>query len=138
MVLYDDEPRAVVVRHTLATTSTSLLVIQARCSGQKGVTMSHIILFDATLYLRKSRKSIPYYDQTYVDQPLVDGSLHWFHESYGRMELYKIHAVDDDHSIAEPMHRVIYTNDSECSHYMMHPELALVDLEIRKCTEHYV
>ena len=96
--------------------------------------MAHVIIFDAELYLKKSRRTIPYWDQTYVDKPFEDGSLHWFHVAYGRMELYRVYLVDSDYSIAEPMDRVICTSDEKFGYYSQYPERAITDLRPVKCT----
>lgn len=81
------------------------------------------IWFDAWIRTRKGRK--PWYDFVVVEHELEDQSLHWFHEGYGRMKLYRLHKVDDYNFVAESTKRGCWTSDSNWRSWSEKPELAL-------------
>lgn len=90
-----------------------------------------ILLFDDVLKT-KSGKRIPYYkEQTSGsdnDEDITDQSLHWFHEGYGTMQLYRLHKVEDkiyEYYICEPLKKYCSTGSEQWNLFSEHPELAL-------------
>ena len=61
------------------------------------------ILFDATLTTYKGKR-VHYYDEQDT-KSAEDKELRWFHIGYGTMSLYRLHQVDADNFIAEPLDR---------------------------------
>lgn len=64
----------------------------------------------------RSGKRIPYWSFTQIEgEDILDGSYHFFHEGYGRMQLYRLWYVDEENGdqnfIAEDMKRWIFTDD---------------------------
>lgn len=82
------------------------------------------VWFDDWLKTR-SGKMVPFYDYTILEEQVEDGSLHWFHEGYGRMVLYRLWKVDDDNFIAEKMGRSCRTTNSDWQKLLAEPWLAL-------------
>ena len=91
-----------------------------------------LLLFDDTLKCR-SGKRIPYYNQQTTgnddDSDVIDQSLHWFHEGYGSMQLYRLHEADEDdryiYYICEPLHKYCSTSSDNWDAWSRQPELAL-------------
>ena len=84
--------------------------------------MTQIVLFDAKIKTR--RGVIPYYEQTYTEGK-TDGDLVWFHESYGRMRLYKLEYVDDDTFIAVDMRRCTWAGSDDYTRWSKNPSAAI-------------
>lgn len=61
------------------------------------------VYFDSTVRT-KSGKRAPFWDSTVIEDDLEDKQEIWFHESYGRCKLYRLHKVDETNYIAEDLH----------------------------------
>lgn len=87
----------------------------------------YYVHFDVEYRSKKTRKT--YYEsecESYEPQtPWKDKSLHWFHEGYGRMILYRLHKVDDENFVAEKTGKSCYTCSEKWQIFSAHPELAL-------------
>ena len=81
-----------------------------------------IVLFDSEIKTKKGWK--PFWEQSYVDNA-QDQELTWFHESYGRMKLYRLHRVDAKTFIAEDLKKMCSTSNPNWNFYLEHPEYAL-------------
>lgn len=92
--------------------------------------MKKILMFETRLRKRDG-KVIPYTDeQPYGnddDSDITDKSLHWFHEGYGKFQLYRLHQIDDsEYYICEPLKKFARTSDEDWNELISNPELALV------------
>lgn len=82
------------------------------------------IWFDDWIKCRNG-KIKPFWDFTVLEQIVKDKELMWFHERYGRMELYRVHKVDNDNFVAEDLKISCYTSNENWELYSEKPELAL-------------
>ena len=86
-----------------------------------------LVLFDSYIRTKKCN-NVPFYEQSFVDEA-HDQELTWFHESYGRMKLYRLHQADDTTFIAEDLKRTCSTSNPSWDWYSEHPESALQNIK---------
>lgn len=84
------------------------------------------IWFDDWIKTRSGKRK-PYYDFVKLERIVKDQELIWFHEGYGRMQLYRVHKVDDENFIAEDLHKGCYTSSDRWDELSENPELALAN-----------
>ena len=87
--------------------------------------VKNYVWFDA-LTRNKNGKLVPFRDFTVVNYELKDQELIWMHEGYGRMNLYRVHKIDDENYDAELINGCgTYTWSKNWDSWRKNPQLAL-------------